>query len=326
MPTNPLLRPLAPLLALLLVLAACGGGDDGDAADTTDPVAEDGAGTEPADADAAPSGGAGPAGGSSSLAEVAQGVVTSGSGRFEGSFSAADVDPSDGIDPTLTVLMTGSYDTDAEASQLSMDLSGLADLAAEEAGDTGGLGFDGMFDEPMQVITIGDESWMQWSLFDLFTGTPGAWLAASPDELAESGGDLGVSGAPDPIDLLTDLSETDIELTEVGTETIRGVETNHWRAVVDADELQADNDDDLASSEAEAAAIEVWIDQAGLLHRYRLLVLVDEAAADGDLDAVDPDAVEAEILFDFLDHNQPVDIQPPPADLIVAGDGLLGGF
>ncbi|MEL7156426.1 MAG: hypothetical protein AAFN30_07495 [Actinomycetota bacterium] len=252
-------------------------------------------------------------------------------GQFEGVLQMTGANPAD---PEATVEMTvsGRYDAPAQALDLTMDLGGL--MAGVMAGDsTIPPGLDSMFDEPLRMIVIGEESWLQWSLLSMLTGNADAWMAATPDDLESSGLGAGVSsGSVDPTSLLADLARAEADVTEVGTETVRGVTTTHWLAAVDVNTLTAELDADeradleaqLGPLEGEPLPIELWVGvEDGLLYRYRITMtgsaLDDEAGGTGEVG-------EVVMTFELFDHGQPVEISAPPADKIIDGGSLFSSM
>lgn len=251
------------------------------------------------------------------------------SARFEGRFRITGADPST-PDATVEMVISGAYDVSAESMELTIDLSEL--FAAGVAG--GGAaeippGFDSFFEDPMQLITIGDEGWLKWSLVSLFTGQDDMWLALESDELGSATEDFGFSGAGvNPTDLLDMLAAADADVEDLGTEIVQGVETRHWRALLDVESLAADLD---ASDQAEleqqlgelasaAYPMDMWVGVTdGLLYRY-------EISLDGNA-MLSPDApaeASALVSFEFFDHGEPIGIAPPPPDQIIDGSSLFG--
>lgn len=246
-------------------------------------------------------------------------------GRFEGVFAMTGVDPS-APDATVEMTIFGRYDQEAEAIDVTIDLGTLMS-SAMAADPSVPAGFDDMFSEPLRMVVIGDESWLQWSLLSMFTGQPDAWMAATPEELDSSSLGVGVSsGTMDPTGILSELAGADADITVVGTETVRGVETTHWLATVDVESLAGGLDDEeraeleaqLGTLEGDTVPVELWVGvDDGLLYRYRVTIassMLDETAG------------EAVVTFELFDHGQPVDIAAPPADQIIDSGALFGAF
>ena len=83
------------------------------------------------------------------------------------------------------------------------------------------------------------------------------------------------------------------DVTEVGTERVRGVDTTHYRATVRLTELGA-------SPELDRYPVEVWLDEDGRTRRYRSGTLgTDEV-----------------LVWEFFDFGVEVDLSPPAPDKI----------
>ncbi len=83
------------------------------------------------------------------------------------------------------------------------------------------------------------------------------------------------------------------EVTEVGAETVRGVDTTHYRATVRLAELGA-------SPTRDRYPVEVWVDENGRTRRYRAQTL----------------GTEEILVWEFFDFGVEVDLSPPPPDKI----------
>ena len=245
--------------------------------------------------------------------------------RFEGRFTVRSGPGGDAPD-TYDLVIAGAYDLDADASELTMDMSELLEAAAAAESDQIPAGFDAFLSEPIQIITIGDDGWIKWGLLGMFTGEADAWLALGPDDIDTTTEGFGFSSSSgDPTALLESLEAAEAELTEVGTETVRGVETTHWRALVDLETLAEDaSTEERAELEAQfgdlsqsAFPVDLWLGvDDGYLYRYRL-DLASEAFFDGG------EEIEAATMtFEFYDYGADVGIAPPPASEIIDGDSL----
>lgn len=130
----------------------------------------------------------------------------------------------------------------------------------------------------------------------------GKWmkLPADPDDsdgLAEM----------DPRAILGDMQAAAEEVSVVGEDQVRGVNATHYHFVVDAKkaaELQP-------AGGVDTAPVDIWIDEDGLVRRLR-------ATDDGGGDA------SGQYVVEFFDFGADLDIEPPPADTIAAGDDYGG--
>ncbi len=150
------------------------------------------------------------------------------------------------------------------------------------------------------------------------------WLRVNARELglAERFG-IDAPDPPDPqraFDLLRDATD---EATEVGPDTIDGIETTHYRFDADVRELL---DDAMAGGapldglpaplmDADATtSTDVWIDAEGLVRRLRV-----ELRSGGAADPAVPPSVGYE--FTFAEYGEPVDVTAPdPATVLDAAE------
>lgn len=315
----------ALLTALALLLSACGGDSSDDAApeqaagtttraaggtegDTSSTTAGDGSGQRRTVGDIA-------------LAADQQEPV-----RFEGTITMV---PSAGaaLSEPVAIGMSGALAPADEASQVSIDMSDLA-RAAMAGGDSSGVpaGFAEMFDEPLETVTIGETVWMRFPLFAMFLGVEeGRWVEIPPDEASEltSGFGLGEQTSS-PTAVLEQLRDAEAEVEELGTETVRGQETTHYRLLVDVaamleglpDEERADAEQSLG--DAEQFPLEVWVGEDGRLYRYRADLTPEMVEGQGQ------EVESAAIDIEFYDHGTDVTVTPPPADQVTRMEDLAG--
>ena len=165
-----------------------------------------------------------------------------------------------------------------------------------------------------------------------FVGVPdlpeGAeWLRISVDELGFAdvfGADAFGADPPDPQRAFDALRDATDEATEVGPETVDGIETTRYRFDADVGELLDDaiGSGQLPERSADAfdgvtatTATDVWIDADGLVRRLRFELRSGEAPTDADA----PPDIGVEI--DFADYGEPVDVAAPdPATVVDASE------
>lgn len=266
------------------------------------------------------------------LANVSDATIEASTARFEGRLVVSS--PSAESDGSFELSLSGAYDLDADASDVEIDLSGLAALLAGEATPAEADMIGSAFAEPVQLRTIGDTAWVRWSMLGTMFGATTAdggtaWIEAEVDEAASMTDQFGVDSPESPADLLSVLSDLDATVTEVGRETVRGVDTTHYRAVIDL-EAAAGNltPEERAELEAELPAgisgelpIDVWLGDDDLLRR--LVIELDDFESMG----LDADSGAAEIgsvliEFEIYDVGEPVVISPPPAGEVITSDEL----
>ncbi len=97
-------------------------------------------------------------------------------------------------------------------------------------------------------------------------------------------------------DALTYLRTVAEDVTEAGTETVRGARTTHYRATVQLSQLGA-------PPEYDRYPVEVWIDDDGRARRYRYHPVTLEPT-------------EEIFVWEFFDFGVQVDLSPPPPDKV----------
>jgi len=188
-------------------------------------------------------------------------------------------------------------------------------MAAEGGGDLGP--FAELFEEPLIVRTIGDQAYISWPILTMFTGGQGSWIETDADDASSVTDSFGGAGTGSPSDFIASLEDANAEVTELGTEEIRRVETTNFRALVDLVELSASmSAEEQSSLEADFGDIhtsefptEFWVAGDGLLCRYSMEITEDAGGS-------------ASFVFDMFDYGADISIEAPPADEIIPADQL----
>ncbi len=255
------------------------------------------------------------------------------SASFEGVITIVG-EPDSELPGDLTMRFDGAFDTEAQASRVTLDLGGLFEAAMAADPDTEGMEdlFSSLFEDPMEMLTIGEKSWVRWGLLAMF-GVDDKWLEGSADS-ASATADFGFgAGSDSPTSMLEELADADAEVVEVGTEDIRGTSTTHYRAELDTEamaatmspEERAEFETDLGASPDATFLLDLWIDDADLLHRFELSITGLEQVDDAEFQSMT-------MVYDLWDHGQDPGIVPPPADQVVTEEQLgfsledLGGL
>jgi hypothetical protein len=128
----------------------------------------------------------------------------------------------------------------------------------------------------------------------------------------------------DPRDALEALRDLSGEIETVGSEELRGVDTTHYRAQLDAGDLAkkatgenadaASILDQLSSSGLDEVPLDIWIDGNGLVRKLALDVEAPDATTGqpGDLS----------LAFELWDYGEPVEIDVPPAAEVADASAL----
>jgi hypothetical protein len=209
----------------------------------------------------------------------------------------------------------GSFDYRRARGRIAYDLTELAKVDPESEGiGKMTMVFDGVvFYMQMEGLQEELPPGKRWLKLDLTKVGAGAW--------AELGGLSQLSQSP--AQMLAYLRAASTEIDEVGTQTVRGVETTQYRATVDlrkALELQIeqappkfreamrrDMEESLSTTGLESIPLDVWIDGDGLPRRM---------VADFDMSA-DGEEVHMETAVDLFDFGVAVSAPIPPADEVL---------
>lgn len=281
------------LAAGALALAGCGGGGGGGEAVAT-----------------------GGEGASAVLAAAAESATEAGSSRV--SFTITTQVPQQ--EAPVTLRGEGEFDYVNQVGTLTYDLGELFSAAGVEGSD-----------EPAEVIVDGTTFYMRFPLLSGLIPGGKPWLKFDLQTLgAEQGLDLGQLqqlNQGDPSQILGYLRGAGT-VEEVGTETINGVETTHYRAVVDLDrvadvapaELQEQVREQIELLKEQTGQtelpIEVWVDADGLPRRIVYTF---------DLSLGDPESSTSTVLtMDFSDYGLDVTVEPPPATEVTDISELAG--
>ena len=206
----------------------------------------------------------------------------------------------------------GAYDYRADRGHLTLDLAALgAGLGEVELVFADHVVY---YRLPAEMGPLaGDKSWVKIDLEAL-----GKASGSNLDALAQG-------NQTDPGQYLRWLKATGADVEEIGTESVRGVETTHYRASVDLDKVvetaapevrgatRAWIDRLKSELDSDVVPIDVWVDGDGLVRRIRQEYEIRDT--------------KTEITLELYDFGVEVDAKaPPPDDVVDLGDLLEGGF
>jgi hypothetical protein len=267
-----------------------------------------------------------------SLEQLAASASTSAeasSGRFSFDLSFTFA----GADEPLALSGEGAFDTASKRASFSMDMSSLAKLL-------GGFvaGFPGAdksdlpdFDDPaawkIEIVQDGDVGYVRLPAIDGQLPEGKTWVRGSARDVKAGGFDLKELDSftqNDPRDVLEALRGLSGDIETVGSEELRGVETTHYRALVDPAQLVRD----ATATNADAASIvdrlsqtgvaevplDIWIDGNGLVRKLALDVDVPEATSG--------QGGSVSLAFELWDYGERVAIDVPPAAQVADASAL----
>ena len=207
---------------------------------------------------------------------------------------------------SMSFTVDGAIDTPNELAHMTMEMGELTEL----------MGMDGT----IEMIIDGETTYMKAEMFSMLGGDdPKPWIRMDDGESAE---EMFGTGSNDPGDFLAFLENAGGEVTEVGNEEIRGVETKHVTVDLDLVAMMEDASEDERAEMEEALEelgasggtipTEAWIDGDGYVRKLRMAFDFDEMGAS------DPEmsGVSMTIDIEMYDFNEPLDIEvPDPSDV-----------
>jgi hypothetical protein len=166
-------------------------------------------------------------------------------------------------------------------------------------------------------VFIGNVFWLKSPLFENTLPSGKEWFKV---DLARANRLLGFNFkallGQTPDDALELLGRTAEPVTTVGEEEIDGVQTTHFRARIDPRKVPA-KDKLQQLSAAVYQPVDVWIDGGDLVRQVRL----DYTAK---ADPAKPQRAHAVITMKLGDFGLTVDVEPPPASLVVDAAASAG--
>jgi hypothetical protein len=258
----------------------------------------------------------------SSFANVAQTSAAADSARF--SLEAGVAVP--GIDKKLAFSAEGGFDTPAKRSQMTVDLSSVAELMKGFASGFGGT-VTGDLGSPedwkLEVIQDGDVAYVHFPLIARQLPTGKTWVKGDAKTLSSADtGQLkqfGSLAGTDPRDIFGMLKAVSGSIEAVGTDEIRGVETIHYKATIDTAKLEqlvpaaqrqslGGLDQSVQQSGLSEIPIEIWVDSE---QRVRKLSIDVDTKQPGT-----PMAMKASLVVELYDYGKALDLDLPPADQV----------
>lgn len=231
----------------------------------------------------------------------------------------------------LALTSEGQFDNENERGRLSMDMSAMFDSMGAGSGLPAGSGV-------IEMVIDGDVAYMKSPLLSELGGSDKPWLRVDSLDLAEGGAMTG--GAQSNPQAFLEFLRSAGSVDELGTETIRGVETTHLGAelaledfVAQAPEAErAELEETLESLGTEGLAFpaipaEVWVDGEGYVRKFEMTFdFADLGESTDEAGSMGMDEMSMTIAVEFYDFDQPVDITiPDPSEVGELDPSILGG-
>lgn len=232
------------------------------------------------------------------------------------------------FDGEIAFSFEGAFDNRTGDSSFSLDLSSFADImrAQVEAESTGtpedefGVAFLelflGLFTK-FEVRQVGDTVYMNNPMLVSFSGGETEWIASPADEGDDIASGFLQDSPTTPADVLDPFRNGNAEVIEIGTETVRGVETTHYQLVYDKESLleaappgeRAQLEQDLDEF-GDDLVIDIWMDDEYL---YKIFFDVDGTQ----IESAEGDSFERMTMtYEIYDYGADIVIEAPPADQV----------
>ena len=235
----------------------------------------------------------------------------------------------EGIEGEIAFSFEGAFDNRTGDSSFSLDLSSFGDLisAQIEAESTGtpedefGAAFLelflGLFTE-FEVRQVGDTVYVNNPMLVSFSGGETEWIASPAGESGDIASGFLQESPTTPAEVLDPFRNGNAEVTELGTEIIRGVETTHYQLTYDKESLLAaapEGERAELAEEIEAFGddliIDVWMDD---LYLYKVFFDVDGTKIE--FEEGDDSFERMTMTYEMWDYGADIVIEVPPADQV----------
>ena len=242
----------------------------------------------------------------------------------------------------ITMGGSGAIDPLNERFAMTMDFSDMfAAVATSEDMDPDELALmqSLLGEDPMEIRYVDGVTYINWAFFGALLGVDAPWVAiedessASAFDSASGFGGGSFASPQEAVEFLEDVWGVE----EVGRESVRGVETTHYRGVIDFASLLNELDAaEIAELEADLNGaslgdvfgdfpIEVWIDDDNVLRRFTMEMDFSNFGAAG---AAAEDVVGSMFMtYEFFNIGGAISIVAPPAsDVAHVDDSFFTGF
>lgn len=242
-------------------------------------------------------------------------------GRMEGLIEVSGLDPSQGF-TEMVIPFGGAFDNASGNFSFYMDMTSIAAAAGDELPPE----FADLFGE-MEVRQIGDTAYLKFPLFTALFGAETPWISMPAEEGDVASGFMTTSPG-NPSDILGSFEDAGATVEVIGTETVNGVNTTHYRAVFDMEALLAEatpEERDRLEAQgpipADSMPMDVWISDDGFVVRFVMEI-------DGSAVETTPDESFDRMLlqYDLFDLGSDVVIEPPPPGEVTDIEELEGSF
>ena len=230
-------------------------------------------------------------------------------------------------DTPIGLSFEGAFDNENGDFAFSMDLAEFMS-ATGATGDEIPPEFADLF-STIELRQLDDTAYVRMGFFNAFLGVETDWLSM-PAEEAESVGDFTGGIVPtEPTDFFDAFRDINATVEDLGTETVRGTATTHYRVTIDVAALAESGD--TATLEAlefqgpiplDELVVDFWVGSDNLLYKF-------EMAIDGTDVVTEPgEGFESTVItFEIWGYNEPISVTAPdPANVTSIDDIDLSGW
>ena len=257
-----------------------------------------------------------------SFNQVAQTSSATDTARFDLTLKATVP----GLKNELSFVASGGFDTPAKRAEMKVDLSAIADVVQGLSSQFGGkvTGDRGSpSDWKLEAIQDGDTIYVNFPLIAKKLPAGKTWVKGDASTISKANAgqlsQFGPLAGTDPTDVFGVLKAVSGSIEAVGTDELRGVQTNHYRATIDLAKMAAlipeaqrqglgPIDDAAKQAGLDNLPLDIWIDADNQVHKLSI-----------DLDVKPPgskDELKASLVVEFYDYGKPLDLSLPPADQV----------
>ncbi|MDA0350657.1 MAG: hypothetical protein O3A10_00415 [Chloroflexi bacterium] len=227
----------------------------------------------------------------------------------------------------------GAIDPTNERFAMTIDFTEMLNaIASSEDASTEELAMIEAFfgDAPLQLRYVDGTTYMNWPIFGLLLGAETPWIAFTDPTGADAFGALPTSGAgglTNPLDATAFLASV-WGLEDVGRESVRGVDTTHYRGVIDvAEAMSTISPSDIAELEADLNGasisdvfgefpVDVWIDDDNVVRRYTMAI---DFSGFGQAGLTAEELIGSMVMtYEFFNIGGDISIVAPPASEVTA--------
>ena len=239
---------------------------------------------------------------------------------------------------SVSFTVTGAFDPVNNRAEMSFDFTDMVTAIAASTNDPAAASLlqEIFGSEPLQLRHIEGVAYLSGPLISALLDVQTNWISfpADLDQSARSLGAIGLGQFNSQADLLAFLHKV-YGVDEVGPETVRGVDTTHYRGVIslntlltqlhpeDVTQIEASLAIDLADHLGDAP-IDIWIDDEGIIRR---ILLVTDFSDYGGVGRYTEETVGAiTLLHEVYDVGEAILIEDPPfGDITPVDDTFLEG-